>query len=179
MHAPACAGDQAVKVGGQHQLAPVDDQDVVDGLRHLREHMAGDEDRLTLRSEAPQELAEPMHAFGIQTVGRLVEDQKLGIAEQRGGEPEALPHSKGVAPDPSSSGPLKLYERQNLLDATRRQVCGVCQHQQVIAARAARMEVGRLQDRTNAAGGVRNLLVRHSEDERSTAARPGEPEQHA
>jgi hypothetical protein len=67
-----------VKVGGQHQLAPVDDQDVVDGLRHLRKNMAGDEDRSTLGGEAPQELAEPVHTFRIQAIGRLVEDEKLG-----------------------------------------------------------------------------------------------------
>ena len=120
MHAPAGARNQLVKVGGQHQLAPVDDQDVVDGLRDLRKHMAGNEDRLTLGGEAPQELAQPVHPFGIQAVRRLVEDQKLGIAEQRGGEPEPLPHPKGVAPDPASRRPLKLDERQNLFDAARR-----------------------------------------------------------
>ena len=32
------------------------------------------------------EAAQPAHAVGVQAVGRLVEDQDVGVAQQRGGE---------------------------------------------------------------------------------------------
>ncbi len=102
MHASACAGDQLVQVGSQDQPAPVDDEDVVDRLGYLREDMTRDEDGLALGGEAPEKLAEPVHPFGIQAVRRLVEDQKLWIAEQRRSEPEPLPHPEGITPDPPS-----------------------------------------------------------------------------
>ena len=35
----------------------------------------------------------------VETVGRLVEDQQLRAAEQRGGDAEALLHAERVAPE--------------------------------------------------------------------------------
>ena len=77
--------------------AAVDDHDVVDGLRHLGEHVARDEDRASLGRERAEEVAQPADALRVEPVRRLVEDEHLGIAEQRGGEPEPLPHPERVA----------------------------------------------------------------------------------
>ena len=45
-----------------------------------------------LRGEGLQEGAQPAHAGRIESVRGLVEDQQLGVAEQGGGEAEALLH---------------------------------------------------------------------------------------
>ena len=37
------------------------------------------------------------HALGVEAVGRLVEDQQVGVAEQRGGDAEPLLHAQRVA----------------------------------------------------------------------------------
>ncbi len=71
--------------------------DLVGGLGDLGEHMAGDEHRPAFGGEAAEKVAQPADAFGIEAVGRLVEDQQLGLAEQGGREAEPLPHSQGVA----------------------------------------------------------------------------------
>ena len=50
-----------------------------------------------LGRERAQEVAQPAHALGVEAVGRLVEDQQLGIAEQRRRQAEPLPHAERVA----------------------------------------------------------------------------------
>jgi hypothetical protein len=52
--------------------------------------VAGDEDGSALRREGPEEVAQPADAGRVKTVGGLVEDQQLGIPEERRGEAEAL-----------------------------------------------------------------------------------------
>jgi hypothetical protein len=61
-----------------HQPDPVDDHDVVPGQCHLVKLMARHQHGSAARGEGTQEVAEPAGAFGIEAVGRLVEDQQLG-----------------------------------------------------------------------------------------------------
>ena len=75
----------------------MDDHDVVDGLGDLREHVARDKDRPPLARERAQEVAEPADSLRVEAVGGLVEDEHLGIAEQRRCEAEALAHPERVA----------------------------------------------------------------------------------
>ena len=58
------AGEHLGHRGVLHEHAAVDDHDVVDGLRHLGEHVARHEDRAPLRRERPKEVAEPADARG-------------------------------------------------------------------------------------------------------------------
>ncbi len=77
----------------------MDDHDLVDGLGDLGEHVARHEDRPTVCGERAQEVAEPADSLRVEAVGGLVEDENLGIAEERRREAQALPHSEGVALD--------------------------------------------------------------------------------
>ena len=54
--------------------------------------------------EAAQEVAEPADALGVEAVSGLVEDQQLGVSEQRGRQPEPLPHPERVAADTAATG---------------------------------------------------------------------------
>ena len=97
--------------------AAVDDQHLVDGLRDLGQHVARDEHRAAPGREGAQEVAQPADAFGIEAVRRLVEDEQLRLAEQRGGEPEPLPHAERVALHAPAGGRLELDQAQHLVDA--------------------------------------------------------------
>jgi len=80
-----------------NQLSPADDHDSVDGLLNLSEQVAGDQNRAALiMGEVPQEVTQPLDAFGVKAVGGLVEDEHLRVAQQRGGQAEPLAHPKGV-----------------------------------------------------------------------------------
>ena len=77
---------------------------LVDRLRDLGQHVARDEHRPAARRERAQEVAQPAHAFRVEPVRRLVEHEQLRLAEQRGGEPEPLPHAERVALDAPVGG---------------------------------------------------------------------------
>ena len=62
--------------------------------------------------------AHPADALGIEAVGGLVEDQHLGVAEQRVREPEPLAHAERVLAHALAGGGLvQPDERQQLVDA--------------------------------------------------------------
>ena len=105
---PRRAGEHLVHRPLQHEPAVRDDHDLVDGLRDLGEHMAGDEDGAALRRERPDQVAQPADALRVEPVRRLVEDERLRIAEERGGDPEALPHAERVATRTTLRGTRQL-----------------------------------------------------------------------
>ena len=87
------------------QAAGADDDHAVDGLLDLRQQVAGDEDRAALVvRQVAEEAAQPLDALGVQAVGRLVEDEDGGVAEQGGGQCQPLPHAEGVAAGPPVAG---------------------------------------------------------------------------
>jgi hypothetical protein len=53
----------------------------------------------------------------VEAVRRLVENQKLRVAEQRRGETEPLPHPERVALGAPAGGIGQLDHAQHLLDA--------------------------------------------------------------
>src|SRR2546421_554549 len=79
------------------EYAGRDDHDIVGQDLHLGEQVAGDQDGPTLGREALEEVAHPADALRVQAVGRLVEDEHLRVAEQRGRDPEALAHPQRVS----------------------------------------------------------------------------------
>ena len=76
------------------QPAAVEDQDFVDGLGDLGQHVAGEQDGAPLGGEAAQQVAQPADAGRIQAVGRLVKDEHPRVAQQRRGQREALAHAE-------------------------------------------------------------------------------------
>ena len=113
--------------------------------------MAGDEDGPARRCQASQQQADPPDAVGVEPVGRLVEDQHARIAEQRGGDAEALAHAEGELARPLAGGRLEPDHRDHLIDAAAGDVVGLGQHPQVRPGRASRMDRLRLQQRADLA----------------------------
>jgi hypothetical protein len=77
-----------------HQPALVDDHHPVRDLLHLGQRVARDQQRAAFYGEILEEPTEPGDAGGIETVGRLVEHQHSRVPEERGRQPEALPHAE-------------------------------------------------------------------------------------
>jgi hypothetical protein len=67
---------------GEH-LTTAHHDHVIGGLRHLAHEVAGEQHGASLRGGVPHELTHPAHALGVEPVDRLVEDQRVRIAEQR------------------------------------------------------------------------------------------------
>ena len=102
-------GDDAA-VADEHEVVG-DDLDLVQQVR-------GQQDGPALVGVRPEQVAHPADAGRVEPVGRLVEDQHLGLADQRGGDAEPLAHAERVVADPATG--LVLGEAdpvEHLLDA--------------------------------------------------------------
>ena len=56
--------------------------------------VAGDQDGAAFGRQALEQLPHPHDAFGVEAVDRLVEEERLRLAEQRAGDAEALRHAE-------------------------------------------------------------------------------------
>ena len=145
MPAPSAPERSSLDRALADQPAGADDDHPVDGLLHLGEQVAGHQHGPALVvGEVAEEAAQPLDALGVQAVGRLVEDQHRGVAEQRGGQGEPLPHAEGVAPGPAVAGVGQPDLDEHLVGARQREPGGAAVDPQVVAARAGGVE-GRLQ----------------------------------
>jgi len=107
--------------------------------------VAGDEHGQVLVGQPADQAAQPVDALRVEAVGRLVQDQDVGVAQQGGGQAEALAHPEREAPDPPAGGRGQPRLLQDLVDPRRGQPGRGGQDPQVVASRAARMEPALLQ----------------------------------
>ena len=101
-------------LGDQPPLA--DDDHLVGGERHLAHQVARDEHRAALAGQALQQVADPADPVGVEPVHRLVEEQHLGVTEQRGGDAETLAHAEGELPRPPSRHRGEPDDLEHLVD---------------------------------------------------------------
>ena len=73
-----------------------EDRDAVAGVLDLDEEVAGHEHGPSLVAERPEELADLLDPGRVEAVGGLVEDQQLGVLEERLGQAEPLAHPERV-----------------------------------------------------------------------------------
>ena len=66
-----------------------------------------------------QQFAHPPDALGVQAVDRLVEQQDVGVAEQRGGDAEPLAHAEGEAAHPVVGDRLQADQVDHLVHPRR------------------------------------------------------------
>ena len=116
--------------------APSDHDQAVRGQRHLAHQVRRDEDRPTLGRQASHQLANPADALGVEPVGGLVEDQRAGVAEQRRGDPEPLPHAQREASD-ALAGDLVRPTRSSSASTRRRPMPWVWASEQQVAVGGA------------------------------------------
>src|SRR6202008_4488338 len=93
------AADERLDRALAHQASAGEDPDPIADPLGLGEQVRVEEDRRApgpLLGQDPADLGAPE---GIDAIGGLVEDEQLRLTEERGGEPEALPHPFGEAAD--------------------------------------------------------------------------------
>jgi len=113
------------------QPAAAEHDEVVGGVLHLAHQVAGDQHRPSLVGEVAQQLAHPADALGVQAVHRLVEQEDVGVAEQRGGDPEPVPHAQGEPPHPVVGHRLEADHLDDVVHAVPGQDVALREREQV------------------------------------------------
>ena len=131
------------------------------------------------RGQLAQERAQPQHPLGVEAVGGLVEDEHLGIAEERGPQRESLLHAGRVALDRALGGALELDELERLVHARVGDAGPGGDHAQGVAPGAAGVEAGGVEERADPCGGRVQLPVAAAEDRHRSRRGPHEVEDHA
>ena len=127
--------------------------------------------------ELAQEAAHPLDALGVEAVGRLVEHEHPGIAEQGIGEAEPLPHAEREAADLAARGVGEPDEAEHLVDAGPRDAGGLRVHGEVVGRRATRVEAGCLEHGADRLQRPGELGVGHAADRRRARGGADESEQ--
>ena len=81
--------------------AEADHDDVVGDDLDLVEQVRGEQDGAAAVGVPAEQVTHPPDPGRVQAVGGLVEDQHLGVTDQRGGDAESLTHAEGVLTDPT------------------------------------------------------------------------------
>ena len=140
--------------------------------------MAGDEDGAPLVGEPPQQRADPQDAVEVEAVDRLVEQEHLRVAEQRGGDAEPLPHAERVPLDPTAGGAGEADLLEHLVDAADADAVGPGGDAQVVAAPAAGVHGARVEQGADLAQRLGEGADGAAEHERLAGGRPVEAEDH-
>ena len=157
-HAGDVGGD--LLEGALHlQLAERDDDGIVDGLGHLGQEVRGHQDGAALSGEIAHEVAQPGDALRVQAVRGLVEDEDVGVADERGGELEALAHTHRERADLALGVAAQADEIEDLVGTPVVVSTGACRHAQVGPGPARRVEARRLQHGADHRGRILEFLV--------------------
>ena len=155
------------------------DDGVVDGLGHLGQQVRRHQHRAALAGEIAHEVAQPGDALRVEAVGRLVEDEDVGVADERGGQLQPLAHAHGEAADLALGVPGEADQLEHLVGSLVVVAAGAGGHAQVGAGRAGRVEAGRLEHGPHRARGVLQVLVAATPDGGRPSRGVHEAEQHA
>ena len=157
---PGRGRDQVLDAGIGDDLAAADHHEVVGGILQLAHQVAGDEHGTALRRQRAQEAAHPYDAHGVHAVERFVQHEDGRVAEQCGGDAEALPHAEREAACRPSDGRLQAHLLDHLGYAPTAQALGVGQPQQVVAGSAAGLQRAGVQQRADVGQRVPQAPVR-------------------
>ena len=124
------AGEQVVERALGHEPAVVEDADAVADALDVGQHVRGEDDRRVL-AQLGDEREEVAASLGVERADRLVEDQQLGLGDERLGDAEPLAHPAGVPGDASvgrvgqadalerAAGPVRARRRPTAPAAVR------------------------------------------------------------
>ena len=156
-----------------------DDHHPVGDRLDLGQQVRGEQHGAAAVGEAAQQPAHPAHALRIEPVGGLVEDQHLGVAEQRVGEAESLAHAERVLADPPPRRRLvETDELEQLVDALRRHAHRLRGDGERLAAAAPGVLRRRVEQDPDAPPGIRQVAVAAAEDPGLAAVGLGQADEH-
>ena len=120
--------------------------------------------------------AHPAHALGVEPVGGLVEDQHLGVAEQRVREPEPLAHAERVLAHALARGrAVEADEPEQLVGALLGHAHQPRGQRERLAPAAAGVLGGGVEQDADAAAGVGERAVGAAEHGGAAGVGLGEP----
>ena len=96
-----------------------------------------------------EQVADPVDALGVEAVDRLVQDQRLRVAEQRRRDAEPLAHAERELARPLAGHLVQADEVDHLVDAALRDAVRLREGEQVVVGRAAGVDGPRLQQRAD------------------------------
>ena len=127
------------------RMTPTRSADLLD----LAHQVAGEHDRALALAERTDEPAHVGHPGGVEAVGGLVEDQQLGVLEQRGGDAEALLHAQRVGARTVARAIASSTCSSTVADAVLGDPGVTGQDPEVVAPREVGVERGRLDHRAD------------------------------
>src|ERR1035441_6299271 len=170
--------ERAGLMPGVKLVAAADHDDVIDGLGDLGQDVAGDQDGAALCGQRAEQIPQPPDALRVQAVGGLVEHQDLRVAEQGGGQAEPLPHAERVAPRPLPARACQADPLQQLSGPAAGYPGLGGQHSQVVAARAAGVGGGGIQQRADRPGRAGQLGIGFPGDHGGAGVGADQPQDH-
>lgn len=123
-----------------------------------------------------QQRADPDDAFGVEAVGGFVEHDHLGVAQQCGGDPEALAHAEGVRLHPSARHRRQPGLRQYLVHPAPRDAVARGQCAQLVPAGTGAVRGVRVEQGADVAQRFAERGVGAAADRGGTGGRPVEAE---
>ena len=132
--------------------------------------MARDEDRLATRGQGLERVAQLHDPARVQAVGRLVEQEELGVVEQRNGDAEPLLHPHRVSGDAVACPIAQAHQFEKLFDAgLSHGPTGRAHDPQVFARREVRVERRRFDQGAHVVEDVAPRTVEALAEERDRA----------
>jgi hypothetical protein len=129
-------------------------------------------------SQAADQPSHLLDALRIEAVGRFVEDEQLGVAQQRGSDPEPLLHAERVAAIPVLGPAGQAHQLQQVGDESGVLASRDGQHFEVPAAADRRVERRRFDERTDGAQERGRAIDGPAEHGACARRGPDEAEQH-
>ena len=140
------------------------------------QQVGGEQHGSATRGEVTQQAAHPAHTDWVKPVGGLVEDEQLGIAEERVGDPETLTHTERVLGNALAGRVcVQVNELEHLIHARLRDPEQLRGDGERLAAAAALMHGRGVDEHPDMASGVGDLGVGTAEHRRAAGRRMGQP----
>ncbi len=171
------AGKAADVVEGTrlHQAPATDDGHVIADLLHLGQLMAGNQYGLARGRNAPDQYPHLGDAGRVEPVGRFVEDQQIGVLQQRSGDGESLTHAQRVGAERVLVAVLEVDDLEDPIDLGPRDPSHRGEQLQVLAPGEVREHLRTLDD---GADSWRNSIeLRRCIDAEDTTAARGGPDE--
>ena len=130
------------------------------------------------RAKSVRWLPQPADAVGVESVGRLVEQQDLRVAEQRAGEGQALPHAEGEPAGALVGGRLETDLDQHLVDPASWDAAHGGHGPEVVAGGVAGVHAAGVEDGADQAGRVPEVGVADAVVADLAVVGAGEPDHH-
>src|SRR5690606_1947176 len=127
--------------GGANASA-VEDQEARADILDLTQQVRTEDDALAAVAQLQQQLLDLPGGDGVHAAGWLIEDQQVGIIDQRLGEPDAALHAAGVLADGAVLGAAQAQHLQQHGAAPAALVAGQVEEAAVEVERLRRGEEG-------------------------------------